>query len=71
MTLQSLKKEVSKLSRKEQAELMHFMIELLSGDPFTLSQEWIAELDKREKTLEEGASVGKPAREVLAKYKAK
>ncbi len=71
MTLQSLKKEVSKLSRKEQAELMHFMIELLSGDPFTLSQEWIAELDKREKALEEGASVGKPAREVLAKYKAK
>jgi hypothetical protein len=71
MTLQSLKKEVSKLSRKEQAELMHFMVELLSGDPFTLSQEWIAELDKREKALEEGASVGKPAREVLAKYKAK
>ncbi len=69
MTVQLLKKEVRKLSKAEQAELMHFMVELLATDDFELSEEWIAELDRREKALKDGTSVGKPVGDVLAKYK--
>ncbi len=69
MRIQVLKEELSKLSRTEQAELMHFMIELLAVDDFVLSQEWKAELEKREKALDEGTSIGKQLREVLSKYK--
>jgi len=67
MGIQALKKEVSKLSKAEQADLMHFMVELLATDGFQLSDEWQAELIRRETALEHGTSVGKPAREVLAK----
>lgn len=68
MGIQAIKKEVSKLSKAEQADLMHFMVELLATDGFQLSDEWQAELNRREAALEHGTSVGQPAREVLAKY---
>ena len=37
-----LKEEVPKLSREEQAELIHFMVELLAKDDFQLSEAWKA-----------------------------
>ena len=69
MSIQGIKEEVRKLSRSEQAELMHYMIELLATDDFELSEAWKAEIDRREAALDSGESVGKLAREVLAKYK--
>ena len=48
---------------------MHSMIELLATDDFELSEAWKAEIDRQEAALDSGESVGKPAREVLAKYK--
>lgn len=68
MSIQVIKEEVSKLNRAEQAELMHFMIELLATDNFELSTSWKTELDRREEALEKGKSIGRPAKEVLAKY---
>lgn len=68
MSIQEIKDEVRKLNKAEQAELMHYMVELLASDDFELSDEWKAELDRREKALDKGASVGRPAREVIAKY---
>ncbi len=70
MSIQAIKEEVSKLSRMEQAELMHFMIELLAKDDFQLSEAWMEELNHREEALDKGESVGKPARDVLSKYRA-
>jgi len=68
MSIQNIKIEVSQMPRNEQAELMHFLIDLLTNDTFLISEEWNKELNKREKALEDGTSIGKPAREVLAKY---
>ena len=45
MSIQGIKEEVRKLSRSEQAELMHYMIELLATDDFELSEAWKAEID--------------------------
>ena len=70
MSIQAIKEEVSKLSREEQAELIHFMVELLAKDDFQLSEAWKKELDRREQALDKGVSIGKPAREVISKYKA-
>ena len=69
MSIQGIKEEVRKLSRSEQAELMHYMIDLLTTGDFELSEAWKAEIDLREAALDSGKSVGKPAKEVLAKYK--
>jgi hypothetical protein len=69
MSIQAIKDEVIVLSKAEQAELMHFMIELLASDSAQLSDEWQEELERREAALENGTSVGRSAREVLAKYK--
>lgn len=68
MSIQAIKEEVSKLPRPQQAELMHFMIELLASENFELSDKWKAELDRREEALDKGASVGKLAKDVIAKY---
>jgi len=68
MSIQAIKEEVTALNKAEQAELMHFMVELLATDNFQPSDEWQAELEEREAALDNGTSVGKPAREVLAKY---
>jgi hypothetical protein len=70
MSIQEIKIEVSKLNKAQQAELMHFMIELLATDNFILSEDWKVELDRREKALDDGTSVGRPAKEVIAKYTA-
>lgn len=58
MSIQEIKKEVRKLNKAEQAELTHFMIELLASDDFELSEEWKAELDRREEAMDKGTSVG-------------
>ncbi len=68
MSIQDLKAEVSKLNKAEQAELMHYMVELLAVDEWELSDQWKAELDRRADALDEGPSVGRPAREVIAEY---
>ena len=70
MSIQAIKEEVSKLSREEQAELIHFMVELLAKDDFQLSEAWKEELDRREQALDKGESIGRPASDVIAKYKA-
>ena len=69
MSIQGIKEELSKLSKAEQTELMHYMVELLATDEFEISEKWKAEIDRREAALDSGASVGKPAKEILAKYK--
>lgn len=71
MGIQLIKEEVTRLSKAEQLELMHFMIELLAADDFSLSSEWEEELTRRETALEKGESVGRPIRDVLAKYTSK
>ena len=68
MSVQAIKKEVSRLDKKQQAELMHYLVELLTDTEFRLSDEWKDELKKREQALENGTSVGRPARDVIAKY---
>ena len=70
MHIQAIKEAISKLSRVEQAELMHFMIELLAKDDFQLSEAWMEELSRREDALGKGESIGKPVRDVLSKDKA-
>jgi len=70
MSIQVIKAELRKLNKAEQAELMHYMIELLASDDFQLSEEWKIELDIRAKALEGGASIGRPAKDVIAKYTA-
>lgn len=69
MSVQTIKKHLANLSRVEQAEIMHFMVELLAIDDFSLSEEWKTELNRREQALENGTSVGRPAKSVLAKYR--
>jgi len=68
MDVEKIKEEIRKLSKAEQLELLNFMIELLASDDFELSDKWKAELDRREKALDKGTSVGRPARDVIAKY---
>jgi hypothetical protein len=68
MSIQEIKDELRKLNKAQQAELMHFMIELPASDEFELSEKWKAELNRREKALDKGTSVGRPARDIIAKY---
>lgn len=68
MSIQAIKEELRKLNKTEQAELMHFMVELLASDGFELSDKWKAELDRREEALYKKTSTGKTAKEVIAKY---
>ncbi|MFT4760613.1 MAG: hypothetical protein ACI9XO_003284 [Paraglaciecola sp.] len=68
MTIQKVKTEIQNWDKMQQADLMHFLVELLTNDKFQLSEAWEKELDKREEAHKNGTSVGRPAREVLAKY---
>ncbi len=68
MSFQTIKQEIQKLDRAKQADLMHFLVELLASDTFQLSDEWKKELAVREEALKNGTSVGRPARDVIAKY---
>ena len=38
-------------------------------EDFQLSEAWKVEIDQRDAALEDGSSVGRPLKEVLAKYK--
>lgn len=71
MSIQAIKEAVYQLNKSEQAELMHYMIELLASGDFELSEEWKAELDRRETALEKGTSIGRTANEVIEKYSAR
>ena len=51
MTIQSIKKEVQSWDKAQQADLMHFLVELLTNDQFQLSENWKNELAKREEAL--------------------
>ncbi len=68
MNIEIIKSEIQNWDKAKQADLMHFLVELLANDQFQLSEKWEKELQKREQALKTGASVGRPAREVLAKY---
>ena len=68
MNIQDIKEEITKLPRAEQAELIHFIIDLLAKDDFLLSDAWKEELSSREQALDKGKSKGKPARKVIRKY---
>ena len=68
MSVQTLKDEMRKLTKPEQLELVHYMIELLATDDFTLSAEWKSEISRREEALNNGSSVGVSAKEVIYKY---
>ena len=68
MTILEIKKEVTNLNKTEQADLIHYLVELLTNDKFQLSETWIEELDKREKAYRDGTSVGRPAREVIQEF---
>ena len=69
MSIQTIKKEISKLSKKEQEELMEFMFDLLGNDNFYLSTDLKEEIDNRAAALEKGTSKGRSARAVIAKMK--
>ncbi len=71
MGIEKIKKEVFRLTRSEQIELIHFVIDLLSTDDFELSDEWKKEIDRRVDALIRGTSIGRPARDVISKYKSK
>lgn len=68
MTIQTIKGEIQNWDKTQQADLMHFLVELLANDKFEISEAWEKELDKREEAHKNGTAVGRPAREVLAKY---
>lgn len=71
MTILEIKKEVANLNKADQADLIHYLVELLTNDKFQLSEKWIEELDKREKAYRDGTSVGRPAREVIQEFLSK
>ena len=68
MNVVAIKEEIQKWDKAQQADLMHFLVELLSNDKFQLSDTWKNELDKRMEALNNGSSSGRSARDVLAKY---
>ena len=70
MSVQAIKEEIKNWDKSQQAELMHFLVELLTNDQFQLSDNWKHELEQRTQALKNGTSVGRPARDVIAKYTA-
>ena len=68
MTLQIVKEEVRKWDKPLQADLMHYLVELMTKEKIKISEEERIELRKRLESLENGTSVGRPAEEVFAKY---
>lgn len=70
MSIQTIKEKVIQLEKADQIDLMHFMIELLTSKDFKLSDDWKSEIEERIKSLENGTSVGRSARDVIAKYTA-
>jgi len=68
MTLQIVKEEVQKWEKSLQADLMHYLVELLAKEKFQISEEEKKELNKRVQSLKNGTSVGRSAKDVLSKY---
>jgi Mor family transcriptional regulator len=68
MSLVAVKENIVNLNPQERTELIHFLVDLMEGELFYLSDAWKQELEAREKRVFSGASVGKAARDVLAKY---
>jgi len=71
MSLQDIKNVVRELPKSDQAELIHFLTDLLADDSFILTKEWKEELATREEALKNGDSIGRLAKDVLAKYTSK
>ena len=67
-----LKDQLSRLPIKTRAELAHFLIESLDGEPDDdWEAAWEVELDRRMAEVENGTVVGIPADEVFAALRAK
>ncbi|MEM8528417.1 MAG: addiction module protein [Bacteroidota bacterium] len=47
MSIQAIKKEVNHLSKSEQKELLHYMVEVIAGANDELSLAWKREIDDR------------------------
>ena len=71
-TTEQFKTELGKLTAKDRAELAHFLIESLEGEPDDdWEAAWKVELDRRMAGIENGTVVGIPADEVFAALRAK
>ena len=67
-----LKDQLSRLPIKTRAELAHFLIESLNGEPDDdWEAAWEVELDRRMAEIEKGTVVGIPAEEAFAALRAK
>ena len=67
-----LKDQLGRLPIKTRAELAHFLIESLDGEPDDdWEAAWDAELARRMESVENGTVVGIPADEVFAALRAK
>ncbi len=67
-----LKDQLSRLPIKTRAELAHFLIESLDGEPDDdWEAAWEVELDRRMAEIENGTVAGIPADEVFAALRAK
>ncbi len=59
MTAQSIKEEIAKLSRKEQAEIVHFIMDMMvEEDKFELTPELRSEIDSSYEAVESGKDKG-------------
>ncbi|MEM9888333.1 MAG: addiction module protein [Bacteroidota bacterium] len=54
MSIQTIKQEVGFLSKLEQKELLHYMIEVVAGESDELSQTWKKEIDRRIEAYKNG-----------------
>ena len=67
-----LKEQLSRLPIKTRAELAHFLIESLDGEPDDdWEAAWEVELDRRMAEIENGTVVGIPVDEVFTALRAK
>ena len=67
-----LKEQLSRLPIKARAELAHFLIESLDGEPDDdWEAAWDAELARRMESVENGTSVPIAGDEVFARWRAK
>lgn len=59
MTAQFIKEEIAKLSRREQAEIVHFIMDIMvEEDAFELTPELRAEIDASYEAVESGKDNG-------------
>jgi putative addiction module component (TIGR02574 family) len=71
-TIDRLKSELTTLSDEERAELAHFLIQTLDGEPEAQVEEaWEAEVMRRIDEIKAGTAQGKLAEQLFAELKAK